>query len=72
MWPAFSISCCERASWWCGTATWCAGPWRTTGTAPLISPTDLIGRMNREAGCVETVTFDRDAAGRDVYRALNV
>jgi len=30
----------------------------------------LIGRMNREAGCVETVTFDRGAAGMEGYRTL--
>ena len=30
----------------------------------------LIGQMNQEAGCAETVTFDRGAAELDSYRAL--
>ena len=30
----------------------------------------LIGQMNQEAGCRETVTFDQGAAKLDPYRAL--
>jgi predicted nucleic-acid-binding protein len=30
----------------------------------------LIGRMNQEAGCTETVTFDRRAAALDAWREL--
>ena len=30
----------------------------------------LIGRMNQEAGCTETVTFDQRAAALDAWREL--
>lgn len=30
----------------------------------------LIGQMNREAGCAETVTFDQRAAALDAWREL--
>ena len=30
----------------------------------------LIGQMNQEAGCTETVTFDRSASEVDAYRLL--
>jgi predicted nucleic-acid-binding protein len=33
-------------------------------------PDCLLGQLNREAGCDETVTFDRDAAAMDGWRAL--
>lgn len=31
----------------------------------------LIGQMNQEAGCAETVTFDRGAAELNAYRMLS-
>jgi predicted nucleic-acid-binding protein len=31
----------------------------------------LIGHQNREAGCVETVTFDRRLKGSDFFRVLS-
>jgi predicted nucleic-acid-binding protein len=37
---------------------------------PAGFPDCLLGRLNRNAGCEETITFDQDAAGMESWRKL--